>query len=55
MKLWRGLRTRIVIGSILCGILGLLVPWVLVRRTVREAMQTDLVPYIRKTLDSGEK
>ncbi len=54
MKIWRGLRTRIVFGSILCGILGLLVPWVLVRRTMREAMQSDLAPYIRKTLESGE-
>jgi signal transduction histidine kinase len=54
VKIWRGLRTRIVIGSILCGILGLLVPWLLVRRTVREAVQADLVPTIRRTLDSGE-
>jgi signal transduction histidine kinase len=54
VKIWRGLRTRIVIGSILCGILGLLVPWLLVRRTVREAVQADLVPSIKKTLDSGE-
>jgi signal transduction histidine kinase len=54
VKIWRGLRTRIVIGSILCGILGLLVPWLLVRRTVREAVQTDLVPSIKRTLDAGE-
>jgi signal transduction histidine kinase len=54
VRIWRGLRTRIVIGSILCGILGLLVPWFLVRRTAREAVQADLVPYIRKTLDNAE-
>jgi hypothetical protein len=54
VKIWRGLRTRIVIGSILCGILGLLVPWVLIRRTAREAVQADLVPYIKKTLDGAE-
>jgi signal transduction histidine kinase len=54
VKIWRGLRTRIVIGSILCGILGLLVPWLLVRRTVRQAVEADVVPYIKKTLDSGE-
>ena len=54
MKIWRGLRTRIVFGSILCGILGLLVPWILIRRTAREAVQTDLVPYIKKTLDGAE-
>jgi signal transduction histidine kinase len=54
VRIWRGLRTRIVIGSILCGILGLLVPWLLVRRTVSEAVQTDLVPSIKKTLDNGE-
>jgi signal transduction histidine kinase len=54
VKIWRGLRTRIVIGSILCGILGLLVAWVLVRRTMREFAKTDLAPYVRRTLESSE-
>jgi len=54
VKIWRGLRTRIVFGSILCGILGLLVPWMLIRRTAREAVQADLVPYIKRTLDGAE-
>jgi signal transduction histidine kinase len=54
VKIWRGLRTRIIIGSILCGILGLLVSWTLIRRTAREALQTGFAPYVRRTLDSGE-
>ena len=54
MRIWRGLRTRIVIGSILCGILGLLVSWVLIRRTAREAVQRGIVPYINRALDGAE-
>jgi signal transduction histidine kinase len=54
VKIWRGLRTRIIIGSILCGILGLMVSWAMIRRTARESVQSTLVPYIRRTFDSGE-
>jgi signal transduction histidine kinase len=54
VKIWRGIRTRIIIGSILCGILGLLVSWAMIRRTARESVQANLVPYIRRTFDSGE-
>jgi len=54
LRLWRGLRTRIVIGSILCGMLGLMVSWILIRRTAREAVQTGMVPYLRQMLDRSE-
>jgi len=54
VKIWRGLRTRIVIVSVLCGILGLLVSWSMTRRTAREAAQGGFAPYIRRTLDSAE-
>ena len=54
MKIWRGLRTRIVLGSILCGMLGLVVSWALIRRTAREAIQSGFAPYVRRTLDQGE-
>ncbi len=54
MRIWRGLRTRIIIGSILCGILGLGVSWYLIRHTAREALQAGFAPYVRRTLDNGE-
>jgi signal transduction histidine kinase len=54
VKLWRGLRTRIVIGSILCGMLGLVVCWMMIRRTVREAIQSGFAPSVYRTLDHGE-
>ena len=54
MKIWRGLRTRIVLGSILCGMLGLVVSWAMIRRTARDAVQTGFAPYVRRTLDHGE-
>ena len=54
MKIWRGLRTRIIIGSILCGILGLVVSWTLIRYTAREALRTGFAPYVRRSLDSEE-
>jgi signal transduction histidine kinase len=53
VKLWRGLGTRIVIGSILCGILGLLITILLIR-TAREAVQIGFAPYVRKALDRAE-
>ncbi|MET0593691.1 MAG: hypothetical protein ABW133_13390, partial [Polyangiaceae bacterium] len=54
MKIWRGLRTRIVLVSILCGMLGLLVSWLLIRRTAREAILNGFAPYVRRTLEHGE-
>ncbi|HMI88226.1 MAG TPA: HAMP domain-containing sensor histidine kinase [Polyangiaceae bacterium] len=54
MKIWRGLRTRIVLGSILCGMLGLVVAWAMIRRTARDAIQSGFAPYIHRTLDHGE-
>ena len=54
MKIWRGLRTRIVFGSILCGLLGLVVSWAMIRRTAREAIQSGFAPYVHRTLDHGE-
>ncbi|HKQ70388.1 MAG TPA: HAMP domain-containing sensor histidine kinase [Polyangiaceae bacterium] len=54
MKIWRGLRTRIIFASILCGLLGLVVSWALIRRTARDAMQSGFAPYVRRTLDGGE-
>jgi hypothetical protein len=54
VKIWRGLRTRIVLGSILCGMLGLVVSWAMIRRTAREAIQSGFAPYVHRTLDNGE-
>jgi signal transduction histidine kinase len=54
VRLWRGLGTRIVIGSILCGILGLAVAVLFMRRTAREAMQIGFAPYVRRALDRTE-
>ena len=54
MKIWRGLRTRIVLGSILCGLLGLGVSWAMIRRTARDAIQSGFAPYVHRTLDQGE-
>ena len=54
MKIWRGLRTRIVFGSILCGLLGLVVSWAMIRRTMREAIQSGFAPSVYRTLDHGE-
>ena len=52
MRLWRGLGTRIVLSSVLCGLLGLLVAWLLIRHTTRETMQVGFAPYIHRTFDS---
>jgi signal transduction histidine kinase len=54
VKIWRGLRTRIIIGSILCGIIGLIVSWGLIRYTAREALQTGFAPYVRRSVDTAE-
>jgi signal transduction histidine kinase len=54
VKIWRGLRTRIVVGSILCGMLGLVVSWAMIRRTMREAIQSGFAPSVYRTLDHGE-
>jgi signal transduction histidine kinase len=54
VKIWRGLRTRIVLGSILCGMLGLVICWAMTRRTVRDAIQSGFAPYVHRTLDHGE-
>jgi signal transduction histidine kinase len=54
VKIWRGLRTRIVIGSILCGILGLVVSFAFIRYTAREALRTGFAPYVRRSVDSEE-
>lgn len=54
MRLWRGLGTRIVFSSVLCGLLGILVAWLLIRHTQREAMQVGFAPYIHKTFDAAE-
>jgi signal transduction histidine kinase len=53
VKLWRGIGTRIVIGSILCGILGLIITVVLLR-TAREAIQSGFAPYVRRAVDRTE-
>jgi signal transduction histidine kinase len=54
VKIWRGLRTRIILGSILCGLLGLGVSWAMIRRTARDAIQSGFAPYVHRTLDHGE-
>ncbi len=54
MRLWRGLGTRIVFSSVLCGLLGILVAWLLIRHTTRETMQVGFAPYIHRTFDSVE-
>jgi signal transduction histidine kinase len=54
VKIWRGLRTRIVLVSILCGMLGLVVSWLMIRRTAREAILNGFAPYVRRTLEHGE-
>jgi signal transduction histidine kinase len=54
VKIWRGLRTRIVFGSILCGMLGLVGSWAMIRRTMREAIQSGFAPSVYRTLDHGE-
>lgn len=54
MRLWRGLGARIVASSILCGLLGLFVAWMLVRHTTRETMQLRFAPYIHRTFDASE-
>ncbi|HEX7669358.1 MAG TPA: HAMP domain-containing sensor histidine kinase [Polyangiaceae bacterium] len=54
MRLWRGLGARIVASSILCGLLGLFVAWMLGRHTARETMQVRFAPYIHRTFDASE-
>jgi signal transduction histidine kinase len=54
VRLWRGLGARIVASSILCGLLGLIVAWMLVRHTARETMQLRFAPYIHRTFDAAE-
>jgi signal transduction histidine kinase len=54
LRLWRGLGTRIVLSSALCGLLGLVVAWTLIRHTTRETMQVGFAPYIHRTFDSDE-
>ena len=54
MRLWRGLGTRIVLSSVLCGLLGLAVAWLLIRHTTREAMQVGFAPYIHRSFDTHE-
>ncbi|HMI89014.1 MAG TPA: HAMP domain-containing protein [Polyangiaceae bacterium] len=54
MKIWRGLRTRIVFGSILCGMLGLVISWAMIRRTMREAIQSGFAPSVYRMLAHGE-
>ena len=44
LRIWRGLGPRIIIGSILCGLLGLLVSGLLIRHTAREAVLTGSRP-----------
>jgi signal transduction histidine kinase len=54
MRIWRGLTKRILLGSVLCGMIGLLVAQILIRRAAREVMTAGLVPYIHHALESGE-
>jgi signal transduction histidine kinase len=54
LRLWRGLGTRIVLSSVLCGLLGLLVAWLLIRHATRETMQVGFAPYIHRTFDERE-
>ena len=54
MKIWRGIGTRIIVGSVVCGLLGLLVSQLLVLRTVRATMVAGALPYVRHALDAGE-
>jgi signal transduction histidine kinase len=54
LRLWRGLGTRIVFSSVLCGLLGILVAWLLIRHTTREAMQAGFAPYLHRTFDSKQ-
>jgi signal transduction histidine kinase len=54
VKIWRGLTKRILLGSILCGLLGLLVSHLLIRRSAREAVTAGLVPYIHHSIEAGE-
>jgi len=54
LRLWRGLGTRIVFSSVLCGLLGILVAWLLIRHTTRETMQVGFAPYIHRTFDAAE-
>jgi signal transduction histidine kinase len=42
------------LSSALCGLLGLLVAWLLIRHTTRETMQVGFAPYIHRTFDSDE-
>ena len=54
MRLWRGLGTRIVWSSVLCGLIGIGVAWLLIRHTTRETMQVGFAPYIHRTFDAAE-
>jgi signal transduction histidine kinase len=54
VKIWRGLGKRILLGSILCGLIGLFVSQALMRRTARDAILAGVVPYVRNLLESGE-
>jgi signal transduction histidine kinase len=54
VKIWRGLGTRIIVGSVLCGLLGLLVAHMLTRRSAQGAILAGALPYIRHTLETGE-
>lgn len=54
MRLWRGLGTRIVFSSVLCGLLGIVVAWLLIRHTARETMQVGFAPYMHRTFDASQ-
>jgi signal transduction histidine kinase len=54
VRLWRGLGTRIVLSSVVCGLVGLLVTWALVRHSTRDAVQLGLGPYFHRTFDKAE-
>jgi signal transduction histidine kinase len=54
LRLWRGLGTRIVFSSVLCGLLGILVAWLLIRHTQRETMQVGFAPYLHRTFDGKQ-
>ena len=54
MKIWRGLGMRIVIVSMVSGVLGLIISWGMIRSTTRDAIQAGFGAYIKRTIQGPE-
>ena len=54
LKIGEGSASASCSAAILCGLLGLVVSQLLIRRSARDAVLAGVVPYVRHTLESGE-